>query len=49
MAKPISATPTLNLEESIRLVKNMIKTEKRKRPTKFEKEIIKMIRESRKR
>ncbi len=43
MAEPISATPTLNLEESIRLVKNMIRTEKRKKPTKFEKEVIKEI------
>ena len=31
MAKPISSTPTLNLEESIRLVKDMIKNEKRKK------------------
>lgn len=49
MATPIRATPTLNLKESIRLVKNMIKNEKRKKLTKGEKEIVRMIRESRQR
>ncbi len=43
MAKPINATPSLNLEESIRFVKNMIKTENRKKLTKFEKEVVKAI------
>ena len=44
MVRPIEATPTLNREESIKFLRNMIKVQNRKKPTKIEKFYIDCIR-----
>ena len=44
MAKPIPATPVLGKDDSLRLIENMIKNERRKKPTKIEQFYIDAIR-----
>lgn len=43
MARPIEATPALNREESIEFLRNMVRTQNRKKPTKIEQWYIDMI------
>lgn len=43
MAKPIRATPSLNLFESERFIENMKKVEKRRKPNKIEEFFISQI------
>lgn len=47
MARPIDATPVLNREESIEFLKEMVKAQNRKKPTKIEQWYIDMIKANR--